>query len=89
MIFQQAIILKSPKLNAGLDVKYGLTNNLTMDLTINTDFAQVEADDEQINLTRFSLFSLKKELFFRKGRVFLPLTLNREQSFLQQKNRTQ
>jgi len=57
---------KSPKLNAGLDVKYGLTNNLTMDLTINTDFAQVEADDEQINLTRFSLFFPEKRTFFQE-----------------------
>ncbi len=57
---------KSPKLNAGLDVKYGLTNNLTMDMTINTDFAQVEADDEQINLTRFSLFFPEKRTFFQE-----------------------
>jgi hypothetical protein len=56
----------SPKLNAGLDVKYGLTNNLTMDLTVNTDFAQVEADDEQINLTRFSLFFPEKRTFFQE-----------------------
>jgi hypothetical protein len=57
---------KSPKLNAGLDIKYGLTNNLTMDLTLNTDFAQVEADDEQINLTRFSLFFPEKRTFFQE-----------------------
>ena len=57
---------KSPKINAGLDVKYGLTNNLTMDLTVNTDFAQVEADDEQINLTRFSLFFPEKRTFFQE-----------------------
>ena len=57
---------KKPTLNAGLDVKYGLTNNLTMDLTINTDFAQVEADDEQINLTRFSLFFPEKRTFFQE-----------------------
>jgi hypothetical protein len=56
----------SPTFNAGLDVKYGLTNNLTMDLTINTDFAQVEADDEQINLTRFSLFFPEKRTFFQE-----------------------
>jgi hypothetical protein len=60
------VLDKSPKLNAGLDVKYGLTNNLTMDLTINTDFAQVEADDEQINLTRFSLFFPEKRTFFQE-----------------------
>jgi len=51
---------------AGLDVKYGLTNNLTLDLTVNTDFAQVEADDQQINLTRFSLFFPEKRLFFQE-----------------------
>ena len=49
---------------AGVDVKYGLTSNLTLDLTVNTDFAQVEADDEQVNLTRFSLFFPEKRLFF-------------------------
>jgi hypothetical protein len=57
---------KSPKLNGGLDVKYGITNNLTADITINTDFAQVEADDEQINLTRFSLFFPEKRTFFQE-----------------------
>ena len=56
----------TPKFNAGLDVKYGLTNNLTLDLTVNTDFAQVEADDEQINLTRFSLFFPEKRTFFQE-----------------------
>ena len=50
----------------GLDVKYGLTNNLTLDVTLNTDFAQVEADDEQVNLTRFSLFFPEKRLFFQE-----------------------
>jgi hypothetical protein len=57
---------KGYKLNAGLDVKYGLTNNLTLDLTVNTDFAQVEADNEQINLTRFSLFFPEKRTFFQE-----------------------
>ncbi|MEX0945159.1 MAG: DUF5916 domain-containing protein [Balneolaceae bacterium] len=51
---------------AGLDVKYGLTNNLTLDLTLNTDFAQVEADDQQVNLTRFSLFFPEKRQFFQE-----------------------
>ena len=48
----------------GLDVKYGLTPGLTLDLTVNTDFAQVEADRQQINLTRFSLFFPEKRDFF-------------------------
>jgi len=51
---------------AGLDVKYGLTNNLTLDLTVNTDFAQVEADDQQVNLTRFNLFFPEKRRFFQE-----------------------
>jgi len=51
---------------AGLDVKYGLTNNLTLDLTLNTDFAQVEADNQLINLTRYSLFFPEKRLFFQE-----------------------
>ncbi len=50
----------------GLDLKYGLTSNLTLDLTLNTDFAQVEADDQQVNLTRFSLFFPEKRLFFQE-----------------------
>ena len=48
----------------GLDIKYALSSNLTLDATINTDFAQVEVDDEQVNLTRFSLFFPEKRLFF-------------------------
>src|SRR5262245_21242913 len=49
---------------AGLDVKYGITQNLTTDFTYNTDFAQVEADEQQVNLTRFSLFFPEKREFF-------------------------
>jgi len=55
-----------PKREAGLDVKYSLTSNLTLDLTANTDFAQVEADDQQVNLTRYSLFFPEKRLFFQE-----------------------
>ena len=55
---------KDPKIDAGLDLKYSLTSNLTLDLTANTDFAQVEVDDEQVNLTRFSLFFPEKRQFF-------------------------
>ena len=54
--------------DAGLDVKYGITENLTADLTWNTDFAQVEADEQQVNLTRFSLFFPEKREFFLEGR---------------------
>ena len=51
----------------GLDLKYGVTTNLIADLTFNTDFAQVEADEEQVNLTRFSLFFPEKRPFFLEG----------------------
>ena len=47
-----------------MDVKYGLSNNLTMDLTYNTDFSQVEVDDAQVNLTQFNLFFPEKRAFF-------------------------
>jgi hypothetical protein len=50
--------------DAGFDVKYGITQNVTADLTVNTDFAQVEADEQQVNLTRFSLFFPEKREFF-------------------------
>ena len=51
----------------GGELKYSLTSNLTMDLTVNTDFAQVEADDQQVNLTRFSLYFPEKRMFFQEG----------------------
>jgi hypothetical protein len=53
-----------PTFEAGLDLKYGISKGLIMDLTANTDFAQVESDDQQINLTRFSLYFPEKRLFF-------------------------
>ena len=52
----------------GGDVKYGITANLTADFTYNTDFAQVEVDEQQLNLTRFSLFFPEKRDFFLEGR---------------------
>ena len=51
----------------GADMKVSITSNLTADLTVNTDFAQVEADREQANLTRFSLFFPEKRQFFLEG----------------------
>ena len=52
------------KATGGLDVKWGIRPNLTFDATFNTDFAQVEADEEQVNLTRFDLFFPEKRPFF-------------------------
>ena len=51
----------------GVDVKLGITNNLTADFTYNTDFAQVEVDERQVNLTRFNLFFPEKREFFLEG----------------------
>ena len=48
----------------GLDVKYGVSSGLNLDLTLNTDFAQVEVDQQQVNLTRFALFFPEKRDFF-------------------------
>jgi hypothetical protein len=50
--------------DAGLDIKYGITPRLTLDATYRTDFSQVEADEEQVNLTRFNLFFPEKREFF-------------------------
>ncbi len=54
--------------DVGIDLKYGITANLTADVTLNTDFAQVEVDEQQVNLTRFSLFFPEKRDFFLEGR---------------------
>ena len=54
--------------DAGIDAKWGVTQNLTADFTYNTDFAQVEVDEQQVNLTRFSLFFPEKREFFLEAR---------------------
>jgi hypothetical protein len=53
--------------NVGLDFKYGVSRSLIADVTVNTDFAQVEEDLQQVNLTRFSLFFPEKRDFFLEG----------------------
>ena len=57
-------IERSTTLEPGLDVKYEVRPGLVLDATLNTDFAQVEVDDEQVNLTRFDLFLPEKRDFF-------------------------
>ncbi|MXX54819.1 MAG: carbohydrate binding family 9 domain-containing protein, partial [Gemmatimonadetes bacterium] len=57
---------RDPTTELGLDLKYSPTSNLALDVTLNTDFAQVEADDQQINLTRFALFYPEKRQFFQE-----------------------
>jgi hypothetical protein len=56
--------------DGGADLKWGISPNMTLDATFNTDFSQVEADDEQINLTRFSLFFPEKRDFFLENAGF-------------------
>lgn len=53
--------------NGGFDLKYGITPSLTADITYRTDFAQVEDDDQQVNLTRFNLLFPEKREFFLEG----------------------
>jgi len=57
-----------PDATGGFDAKYGITANLTADMTVNTDFAQVEVDEQQVNLTRFALSYPEKRDFFLEGR---------------------
>ena len=57
--------------DGGLDLKYGLSPSVTLDVTYRTDFAQVEADQQQVNLTRFSLFfPEKREFFIENSSIF-------------------
>ena len=62
----------------GTDVKYGITSGLTLDLTYNTDFAQVEVDQQQINLDRFSLFFQEKRAFFLENAGAFTVTNGRQ-----------
>ena len=56
-----------PRLNLGLDGKIGVTNNLTLDFTINPDFGQVEADPSEVNLSAFETYFEEKRPFFIEG----------------------
>ena len=58
---------KLSKLNGGVDAKIGITNNMTMDLTINPDFGQVEADPSVVNLSAYETFFSEKRPFFIEG----------------------
>ena len=66
---------KKNSLNAGLDAKIGLTNYLTLDLTINPDFGQVEADPSEVNLTTYETFFPEKRPFFIEGKSILSYSL--------------
>ena len=58
---------KDSRINGGIDAKIGVTNNLTLDLTINPDFGQVEADPSVVNLTAYETFYEEKRPLFIEG----------------------
>lgn len=66
---------KKNQIDGGIDGKIGLTNNLTLDFTINPDFGQVEADPSQVNLTSFETFFQEKRPFFIEGKNILSFPL--------------
>jgi len=66
---------KSQKLSFGFDGKVGITNNLTLDYTVNPDFGQVEADPSQVNLTGFETYYQEQRPFFVEGKNILSFGL--------------
>ena len=67
---------RSQQLTGGVDVKYGLTSNLTIDATVNPDFGQVEADPSVLNLTAFEQFYQERRPFFVEGAGIFSFDLN-------------
>ena len=65
-------------LNWGVDAKIGVTSSMNLDLTYNTDFAQVEVDEQQVNLTRFNLLFPEKRPFFLENRGLFAVGKNGE-----------
>jgi len=61
--------------SAGVDGKVGVTNNLTLDFTVNPDFGQIEADPSEVNLTAYETFFEEKRPFFIEGRSIMSLPL--------------
>jgi hypothetical protein len=74
------------RFKAGLDGKIGLTNNLTLDFTINPDFGQVEADPSEVNLTAFETFFREKRPFFIEGKNITSFSLGFGDGDLSQEN---
>lgn len=66
---------KKFNLNGGVDAKIGVTNNFTLDLTLNPDFGQVEADPSEVNLTAYETFFEEKRPFFIEGKSILSMPL--------------
>jgi hypothetical protein len=66
---------KKNQLSGGVDGKLGITNNLTLDFTINPDFGQVEADPSQVNLTSYETYFQEKRPFFIEGKNIMSFPL--------------
>jgi hypothetical protein len=66
---------------AGVDAKIGITNNFTLDATINPDFGQVEADPSVMNLTAFETYFEEKRPFFTEGKNIFDFTFDADQLF--------
>ncbi len=67
---------KNNKFNVGFDAKIGLTNFLTLDLTVNPDFGQVESDPSEVNLSTYETFFEEQRPFFIEGKNILTYKLN-------------
>lgn len=67
---------RNPVFNAGLDAKLGISNNFTLDLSVNPDFGQVEADPSQVNLSAYEIFFREQRPFFIEGKNILEYRLN-------------
>ena len=65
-----------PVTDAGIDAFYNITPSLKAAITVNTDFAQTEVDEKQINLTRFNLFFPEKRDFFLDGANYFTFGIN-------------
>ena len=76
--FSQSPARNQATRDIGVDLKYTLTSSLTLDVSANTDFSQVEVDEEQINLTRFDLFFPEKRLFFLENAGYFNVGTPRE-----------
>lgn len=68
---------KEQQLNVGGDAKIGITSDITLDLTVNPDFGQVEADPSQVNLSAFEVFFQERRPFFVESRNILEYPLSR------------
>ena len=74
--FRETDAKTNPLLDAGFEAYYNITSNLKAALTMNTDFAQTEVDQQEINLTRFNLFYPEKRDFFLDGANYFNFGIN-------------